>query len=188
MQLISGLRDCSNPLSRLIIIFKSFCTIHSCILSWFNANCILYCVIGISDIQGSSSCCTRQTRVEVEWTTVNHHSSYYWSGELYIEYVIVLLAVSQVSQLDIPIFMCTTYTCRRHECYLHDWVILLPHTLLILVYTHSGCAFVTYINWLYITHNHYQVSVIKARVADELGMPTGKQKLQVGVSVKWLSV
>ena len=27
-----------------------------------------------------------------------------------------------------------------------------------------------------------QVSVIKARIADELGMPTGKQKLQVGVS------
>jgi len=27
----------------------------------------------------------------------------------------------------------------------------------------------------------HQVSVIKARIADELGMPTGKQKLQVGV-------
>ena len=27
-----------------------------------------------------------------------------------------------------------------------------------------------------------QVSVIKARIADELGKPTGKQKLQVGVS------
>ena len=28
----------------------------------------------------------------------------------------------------------------------------------------------------------FKVSVIKAKVTDELGMPTGKQKLQIGVS------
>ena len=28
--------------------------------------------------------------------------------------------------------------------------------------------------------------MIKARIADELGMPTGKQKLQVGVSILFL--
>lgn len=31
-------------------------------------------------------------------------------------------------------------------------------------------------------HAHHQVSVIKAKISDELGMPTGKQKLQIGVS------
>ena len=28
----------------------------------------------------------------------------------------------------------------------------------------------------------FQVSVIKSKIADELGMPPGKQKLQIGVS------
>ena len=36
---------------------------------------------------------------------------------------------------------------------------------------------------IHILINIQQVSVIKARMADELGMPTGKQKLQVGIRI-----
>ena len=39
---------------------------------------------------------------------------------------------------------------------------------------------------LILINNIQQVSVIKARIADELGMPTGKQKLQVGVSINYI--
>lgn len=47
---------------------------------------------------------------------------------------------------------------------------------------------VSYVIIIHILINIQQVSVIKARIADELGMPTGKQKLQVGVSIHFFLV
>ncbi len=84
----------------------------------------------------------------------------------------------------------TLYTPTPHTLHTHTHTHLThtppyTHTHTHLTHIHPSHTYTPPTHPSY-TH-HTQVSVIKAKLADELGMPTGKQKLQIGVSQYYIT-
>ncbi len=92
----------------------------------------------------------------------------------------------------------TTHLTHTHTLHTHTTHLTHTHTHTHLTHTPPYTHTHTHLTHIHPSHtytppthpsytHHTQVSVIKAKLADELGMPTGKQKLQIGVSQYYIT-